>query len=149
MSKDRIGPCTRTDLVSDDETSDVAAVGAQVPGVAPLDARTPQAAALDDAPAVGVEDPRVTELRAAIGHLRRELACYRVQLSDRPVAEDELAVLDAQAATGTLSVPRLRRSLLVVAGALGSVSALAVPVAQIRRAIDLFGPVPGRPLDPM
>jgi Family of unknown function (DUF5955) len=143
VSKDRIGPCTRTDLAPDTETPDVAALGTHVPGATALDALTPDAA-LDAAPAGGAEDPRVTELRAAIGRLRRELAGYRVPLSDRPVAEDELAILDAQAASGTLSVPRLRRSLLVVAGSLGSVSALAAPVAQIRRAIDLFGPVPGR-----
>ncbi len=110
MSNDRIGQCTRTP-------------------VAP------------DVPALSAgEDPRVTELRAAVGRLRRELAGYRVQLSDRPVAEDELDVLDAQTASGGPSVPRLRRSLLVIAGALGSVSALAEPLAQVRRAIDLFGP---------
>lgn len=114
MSNDRIGQCTRPKL-------------------------EPEVAAVDKG-VDGDEDPRVAELRAAVARLRRELAGYRVQLSDRPVAEDELDVLDGQAAAGTLSVPRLRRSLLVVTGALGSVSALAVPVAQVRRAIDLFGP---------
>lgn len=76
----------------------------------------------------------------AVGRLRRELACYRVQLSDRQIAEEELAVLDSHTACGVPSVPRLRRSLLVVAGALGSVSALSAPLAQVRRAIDRFGP---------
>lgn len=109
MSKDRIGPCIRANLVS-------------------------------DVKAVDGGDSRVRELRTSVGRLRRALALYPVQLPDRQVAEDELAVLEAQAASGTLSVPRLRRSLLVVTGALGSVSAMAGPLAQVRRAIDHFGP---------
>ncbi|MEU6171532.1 DUF5955 family protein [Streptantibioticus parmotrematis] len=97
------------------------------------------------------EDPRVAGLRRAVGRLRRELACYRPQLSDRQVAEEELAVLDAAVADGSISVPRLRTSLLVVTSALGSVSALAEPVAALRCAIDLFGPSPSsspRPAHP-
>jgi hypothetical protein len=87
------------------------------------------------------EDPRVTGLRDAVVRLRRELAGYRVHLSDREVAEDELAALYAAAAAGVLVVERLRGSLLVLTSALGSVSALALPLAGVRAAIDLFGPV--------
>ncbi|WP_256961766.1 DUF5955 family protein, partial [Streptomyces sp. NRRL B-24572] len=35
---------------------------------------------------------------------------------------------------------RLRRSLLLVAGSVGSVSALAEGLAGVRRAVELFGP---------
>jgi len=60
-------------------------------------------------------------------------------LCDRRVADEELAQLQSDAAAGLLPVPRLRRSLLVVTAALGSVSALSDPLAQLRRAIDRFG----------
>ncbi len=86
------------------------------------------------------EDPRVAALRSAVGRLSRELAGYPARLPDRQVAQEELALLDAHAASGTVSVPALRASLLAVAGALGSVSALSAPLAQLHRAIDLFGP---------
>lgn len=85
-------------------------------------------------------DPRVAELRAAVSRLRRELAGHRPEFTDRGIAEDELAALDAMTAAGTPEVWRLRRSLLLVAGALGSVSALAEALAAVRRAVDLFGP---------
>jgi maleate cis-trans isomerase len=111
VSNDRIGQCTKTH---------------SVPDIDPSAAR---------------EDPRVTGLRAAVGRLSRELAAYPARLPDREVAEEELALLDADAAAGALSVPRLRESLLVVAGALGSVSALAAPLDQVHHAIDVFGMV--------
>ncbi|WP_030693008.1 DUF5955 family protein [Streptomyces globisporus] len=85
-------------------------------------------------------DPRVAELRAAVSRLRRELAAHRVDFADREIAEDELAALDAMALSGDPEVRRLRRSLLLVAGSVGSVSALAEGLAGVRRAVELFGP---------
>jgi hypothetical protein len=101
------------------------------------DARTPSVC--DIRVGHAVEDPRVTALRAAIGRLGRELTAYPYRLPERQVALEELASLDARAAAGTLSVPGLRASLLVVAGALGSVSVLSASLRQVHRAIDLFG----------
>lgn len=118
MSNDRIAQCARTHSVHD----------------------------IDDAGTD--EDPRVAGLRAAVGRLGRELADYPAVLPDRRVAEEELALLDVHAASGTLSVPRLRESLLVVTGALGSVSALSAPLSRVHHAIDLFGPVQAGPSRP-
>ncbi|SEC12737.1 DUF5955 family protein [Streptomyces sp. TLI_105] len=87
-------------------------------------------------------DPRVAELRAAVSRLRRELAAHRVDFADREIAEDELAALDAMALSGDPEVRRLRRSLLLVAGSVGSVSALAEGLAGVRHAVELFGPPP-------
>ncbi|MFD8151218.1 DUF5955 family protein [Streptomyces sp. NPDC059720] len=96
-------------------------------------------------PAVGGSaDPRVTELRTAVSRLRRRLAAHPGEFADRSIAEEELAALDAMAATGAPDVPRLRRSLLLVAGAIGSMSALSPALADVRRAVDLFGR-PARP----
>ncbi|MFE7116924.1 DUF5955 family protein [Streptomyces sp. NPDC057654] len=78
-------------------------------------------------------------LGVAVSRLRRELAVHPAELSDRAVAEDELAVLAAMARTGELEQPRLHRSLLLVAGALGSVSALAPALREVRDAVDLCG----------
>ncbi|MFH8730888.1 MULTISPECIES: DUF5955 family protein [unclassified Streptomyces] len=89
--------------------------------------------------AVSEEDPRVTELRAAVSRLRRELAAHPAEFPDRAVAEDELAALDAMAAGGLPEIPRLRRSLLLIAGAIGSVSALAKGLGDVRNAVELFG----------
>jgi hypothetical protein len=85
------------------------------------------------------EDPRVTELRAAVSRLRRELAAHPAELFDRAVADDELASLDAMTLSGVPEVRRLRRSLLVIAGSVGSVSALAVAMSQVRMAVEIFG----------
>ncbi len=90
-------------------------------------------------------DPRVSGLGVAVSRLRRELAVYPAELSDRAVAEDELAVLAAMVRTGDLVQPRLHRCLLVVAGALGSVSALAPALREVRDAVDLCG----RPTGPL
>ncbi|WP_051871667.1 DUF5955 family protein [Streptomyces sclerotialus] len=91
----------------------------------------------------GVEDdPRVEALRVAVARLRRELAAYPAELPDRGVAEDELAALDAMVTGGTPEVPRLRRSLLLIAGAVGSVSALSPTLTEVRKVIDLFGDLP-------
>lgn len=89
-----------------------------------------------------VEDPRVAELRVAVSRLRRELAGLRADFPDRPVAEDELAALDAMAVGGVPEIPRMRRSLLLIAGAIGSVSALAGTLREVRNAVDLFGEPP-------
>ncbi|MGK5632528.1 DUF5955 family protein [Streptomyces sp. URMC 123] len=97
-----------------------------------------------DEPVGGDVDPRVAELLTAVSRLRRELAGHPAELSDREVAEDELAALDAMVRTGRPEVPRLRRSLLLVAGALGSVSALCDALTGVRRAIELFGEPPHR-----
>lgn len=88
------------------------------------------------------EDPRVTELRSAVSRLRRELAGHPGEFADRAIAEDELAALDAMALSGVPEIPRLRRSLLLIAGAIGSVSALALALAEVRNAVDLFGNPP-------
>lgn len=74
-------------------------------------------------------------LRAAVARLERDLAAYRHALPDRAVAEDELAEL-ARQATGTPVPEQLRHSLLLVAAALGSVSALAAPLAVLREAVE-------------
>ncbi|MDG9712772.1 DUF5955 family protein [Streptomyces sp. DH10] len=93
----------------------------------------------------GDDDPRVTELRSAVARMRRRLAAHPGEFADRTIADEELAALDAMAADGTPEIPRLRRSLLLIAGAIGSVSALAPDLAEVRRAVDLFGgPVRGQ-----
>ncbi|MFE7235473.1 DUF5955 family protein [Streptomyces sp. NPDC002405] len=98
---------------------------------------------LDRRPATGgKEDPRVTELRTAVARLRRELAAHPAEFPDRAIAEDELAALAAMAAHGTPEIPRLRRSLLLIAGSIGSVSALAHGLSQVRTAVDLFAEPP-------
>ncbi|WP_432087208.1 DUF5955 family protein [Streptomyces sp. bgisy095] len=89
-------------------------------------------------------DLRVTELRSAVSRLRRELAAHRAEFADREIAEGELAALDAMALGGAPEVRRLRRSLLIVAGCVGSVSALADALAGVRRAVELFGAPPER-----
>ncbi|MGW2033979.1 DUF5955 family protein [Streptomyces sp. NPDC001811] len=99
------------------------------------------------------EDPRVAELRTAVSRLRRELAALPADFPDRGIAEDELAALAAMAAAGRPEIPRLRSSLLLIAGAIGSVSALARGVSEVRDAVDLFGEpprdrAPGRRHDP-
>ncbi|MET7518921.1 DUF5955 family protein [Streptomyces sp. NPDC005373] len=94
--------------------------------------------------AVREEDPRVAELRTAVSRLRRELAAHPAEFPDRAVAEDELAALDAMAAGGLPEIPRLRRSLLLIAGAIGSVSALAKGLGDVRNAVELFGGPPLR-----
>jgi hypothetical protein len=74
-------------------------------------------------------------LCAAVIRLQRELAAYQPALPDRAVAVDELAAL-ARQATGPAVPEQLRQSLLLVAAALGSVSALAAPLAALREAVE-------------
>jgi len=85
------------------------------------------------------EDSRVAELRTAVSRLRRELAAHPAEFPDRAIAEDELAALAAMAVTGAPETPRLRRSLLLIAGAIGSVSALSPGLTQVRDAVEMFG----------
>ncbi|MEU6103426.1 DUF5955 family protein [Streptomyces flaveolus] len=93
---------------------------------------------------VGDEDVRVAELRTAVSRLRRQLALLRADFPDRAIAEDELADLAAMTDHGVPEVPRLRRSLLLIAGAIGSVSALSRGLADVRHAVELFGDPPRR-----
>lgn len=74
-------------------------------------------------------------LPAAVARLERDLAAYRPALPDRAVAEVELADL-ARQASGTPAPEQLRHSLLLVAAALGSVSALRAPLAALRDAVE-------------
>jgi hypothetical protein len=90
------------------------------------------------------EDPKVAGLRSAVSRLRRELAAHPAEFPDRGIAEDELAALAAMAVTGMPEVPRLRRSLLLIAGSIGSVSALSRGLADVRTAVELFGEPPRR-----
>lgn len=92
----------------------------------------------------GDEDVRVTELRTAVSRLRRQLAVLPAEFPDRGIAEEELAALAAMAARGVPEVPRLRRSLLLIAGAIGSVSALSRGLTDVRHAVELFGEPPRR-----
>lgn len=84
------------------------------------------------------EDPRVTGLRTAVSRLRRELAAHPAEFPDRAIAEDELAALAAMTDGGIPETPRLRRSLLLIAGAIGSVSALSRGLAEVRDAVETF-----------
>ncbi|MEV0641248.1 DUF5955 family protein [Streptomyces sp. NPDC050619] len=88
------------------------------------------------------KDPRVAELGTAVSRLRRELAAYQAEFPDRGIAEDELAALAAMTADGAPEIPRLRRSLLLIAGAIGSVSALSRGLSDVRGAVELFGQPP-------
>ncbi|MFG2555637.1 MULTISPECIES: DUF5955 family protein [unclassified Streptomyces] len=88
------------------------------------------------------EDLRVAELRTAVSRLRRELAAHPAEFPDRGIAEDELAALAAMTTHGVPEMPRLRRSLLLIAGAIGSVSALSRGLSDVRDAVDLFGEAP-------
>ena len=74
-----------------------------------------------------------------MSRLRRELAAHPAEFPDRAIAEDELAALAAMAVTGAPETPRLRRSLLLIAGAIGSVSALSPGLTQVRDAVEMFG----------
>ncbi|MGK5730376.1 DUF5955 family protein [Streptomyces sp. URMC 124] len=80
----------------------------------------------------------MSELRGAVSRLRRALASHPAPLPDRDAAEDELAALDAMARAGEPEITRLRRSLLLVAGAVGSVSALSPTLTDLRAAVDRF-----------
>lgn len=88
--------------------------------------------------------PGAAELRAAVARVQRELAAYPPALPDRAVAEDELAALARLAALpgrpDIRETEALRHSLLLVAAALGSVSALAEPLAELHEAVERATP---------
>ncbi|MFC7303103.1 DUF5955 family protein [Streptomyces monticola] len=90
----------------------------------------------------GNAEPRAERLRAAVSRLRRELAAHPGEFPDRGIAEDELAALTEMTGRGEPEVPRLRRSLLLIAGAVGSVSALADALAEVRHAVEEYGEPP-------
>ncbi|MER6911929.1 DUF5955 family protein [Streptomyces sp. NPDC000594] len=85
------------------------------------------------------KDPRMTALGVTVLRLRRELAGNPGRFPDRDIADRELVVLAAMATGGQPDIPRMRRSLLLIAGAIGSVSALGPALLQVRGAVDLFG----------
>ncbi|MGW0132361.1 DUF5955 family protein [Streptomyces sp. NPDC003299] len=87
----------------------------------------------------GDGDLRASRLRAAASRLHRELAAYPAELRDRDIAEEELAALTAMAARGAPEPALLRRSLLLIAGAIGSVSALSGALREVRTAVESFG----------
>ncbi|MFF2653272.1 DUF5955 family protein [Streptomyces sp. NPDC058045] len=86
----------------------------------------------------GERAARIGALQCAIGRLRGELAAHPAEFIDRAIAEDELAVLAGLAREQPPQPAALRRSLLVVAAAVGSVSALAGGLAEVRVAVDLL-----------
>ena len=87
-------------------------------------------------------DPRLDALATAVVQLRADLDVFPAELRDRRAAEDQLDALASMVRTGVPDVPALRHSLLLVSAALGSVSALAVPLAGLRNAVELFGTPP-------
>ncbi|WP_190126792.1 DUF5955 family protein [Streptomyces inusitatus] len=91
------------------------------------------------------KDPRAAALGAAVSRLRRELAGNPGRFPDRDIAEDELAALAAMVTGGRPEIARMRCSLLLIAGAIGSVSALGPALMQVRHAVDLFGEAPPGP----
>ncbi|MFJ4918690.1 DUF5955 family protein [Streptomyces sp. NPDC088725] len=80
----------------------------------------------------------VLELRAAVTRLRRELAGHAAEFKDRAIAEDELSALAGMAADGDPEVARMRRSLLLIVGSIGSVSVLRPALMGVRDAVELF-----------
>ncbi|MFD7511021.1 DUF5955 family protein [Streptomyces sp. NPDC059853] len=84
-------------------------------------------------------DPRLAALRTAVERLRADLSGYQAWLADRQVAERELTVLAEQLAGGVPEATLLSEVLLRIAAAVGSVSALAPALGQLREAVELFG----------
>ena len=97
-------------------------------------------AAVNAARCDGRPDPRLVALRTAVARLHRELAGHRANLPDRAIADEELAALAARisAAASPPEVSGLQYSLLVIAGALGSVTALGDALAEVRQAVERF-----------
>jgi hypothetical protein len=81
----------------------------------------------------------VPALRVAVERLRGELGGYEASLADRHVAERQLAALTALSAAGEPDGVALRDALLLVAAAVGSVSALVPALARLREAVEAFG----------
>ncbi|MFF2376198.1 DUF5955 family protein [Streptomyces xiamenensis] len=85
------------------------------------------------------EDPRLMSLRAAVERLWVDLSGYQAPLADREVAERELTGLLGLLDAGVPEGAPLSTALLRIAAAVGSVSALAPAVSQLREAVELFG----------
>ncbi|MGI5348102.1 DUF5955 family protein [Streptomyces sp. CA-250714] len=87
-------------------------------------------------------DPRIEALSRAVHRMRRALDAHPAELHDRREAERELDALAASARSGAPVAEELRHSLLLLAAAVGSVSALARPLVGVREAVELFGSGP-------
>ncbi|WP_240796543.1 DUF5955 family protein [Streptomyces sp. RFCAC02] len=84
-------------------------------------------------------DPRIAGLRTAVDRLRRDLGGHPAPLADREIADRELDALDRMTRSGDFVAAELRQSLLLIVASIGSVSALAFGVAQLRDALEMFG----------
>ncbi|UNZ16790.1 DUF5955 family protein [Streptomyces sp. 891-h] len=84
-------------------------------------------------------DPRIEALSRAVHRMRRALDGHPAELRDRREAERELEALAAAVRSGAPVAEELRHSLLLLAAAVGSVSALARPLVAVREAVELFG----------
>lgn len=82
---------------------------------------------------------KVAELRTAVARLSGALAAHPADFPDRNIAEEQLAVLAELSADDAPEIRRLRGSLLLIAGAIGSVSALSGGLAQVRAAVNRLG----------
>jgi hypothetical protein len=71
--------------------------------------------------------------------MRAALEKYAAPLTDRAVAERELAVLEAMARAARPDEMALRHGLLLLASAVGSVRVLAPALGELRAAVELFG----------
>lgn len=109
-------------------------------GVRDVQARDPGGR---QAPRSLAEEHRRSALRAAVDRLRRDLCGYQASLADREVAERQLAVLQRMSQADVMEEATLRDALLLIAAAVGSVSALAPAVAQLSAAVEPFGPPHG------
>lgn len=81
---------------------------------------------------------RRAELESALSRLREALEGYPAPLTDRAVAERELAELEALARARRPDPAALRHGLLMLASAVGSVRVLAPALAELRAAVDGF-----------
>ncbi|WP_103501836.1 MULTISPECIES: DUF5955 family protein [Streptomyces] len=86
------------------------------------------------------QDVRWEALLSASARLRTALDEYRSHLTDRSVAERELAELNVMAAKGAADPSALSGRLLLVASAVGSVRVLNPALAELREAVSRFGP---------
>ncbi|WP_326687175.1 MULTISPECIES: DUF5955 family protein [unclassified Streptomyces] len=87
-------------------------------------------------------DPRVETLARTVRRMRSALDAHPADLPDRREAERELDALAAVARAGAPVAEELTHSLLLLAAAVGSVSALALPLGAVREAVELFGRSP-------
>jgi hypothetical protein len=86
------------------------------------------------------------DLREAVQRLGRALLAHPPRQPDRAVAEEALAALarEAEAVSGPApsraDAERIHHALLLVAAAIGSISALAEPLAGLRGAVEHVAP---------